>query len=228
MKSDFSDSYVMIADKVADKIQFERITKDWDIEVYEDVDTFMGYDIHIIQKTQSWLVDSVKEYERYLSIIKQRRKSYWNDTLKYEYQALHHATKFLAKVDEETKGFAQGTVEILLDKYTKNYFKFDQYYREFITAYDKVENEDFAELFNKIENTYTNWYLNELSTKWSNELKLIDYNKLNAPKQWDFYNKFVRTCPDKIAVIISDAMRYECGEELNKRISNTFLDKLKQ
>lgn len=114
------------------------------------------------------------------------------------------------------------TAEILLDKYTKNYFKFDQYYREFITAYDKVENEDFAELFNKIENTYTNWYLNELSTKWSNELKLIDYNKLNAPKQWDFYNKFVRTCPDKIAVIISDAMRFECGEELNKRISNTF------
>ena len=222
MKSDFSDSYVMIAEKVADKIQFERITKDWDIEVYEDVDTFMGYDIHIIQKIQSWLVDGVKEYERYLSIIKQRRKSYWNDTLKYEYQALHHATKFLAKVDEETKGFAQGTAEILLDKYTKNYFKFDQYYREFITAYDKVENEDFAELFNKIENTYTNWYLNELSTKWSNELKLIDYNRLNAPKQWDFYNKFVRTCPDKIAVIISDAMRYECGEELNKRISNTF------
>lgn len=222
MKSEYADSYVMIADKVADKVQFDRITKDWDIEVFEDVDTFIGYDTHIIKNIQGWLIDDVKEYERYLSIIKQRRKSYWNDTLKYEYQALHHATKFLAKVEEETKNFAQGTAEILLDKYVKNYFKFDQYYREFITAYDKVESEDFAELFNKIENTYTNWYLNELSTKWSTELKLTDFRKLNVTKQWEFYNKFVRTCPDKIAVIISDAMRYECGEELNKRISNTF------
>ena len=37
-----------------------------------------------------------------------------------------------------------------------------------------------------------------------------------------FLSLFVQRCPDKIAVIISDAMRYECGEELNKRISNTF------
>ena len=222
MKSDLSDSYILIADKVAEKINFERITKDWEIDAYEDVDTFMGYDKHIIDKIKGCLVDDVKEYERYLSIIKQRKKSYWNEVLKYEYQALHHATKFLSKVSEESRGFAQGTPDMLLDKYTKNYFKFDQYYREFVTAYDKLESDEFADLFNKVENTYTNWYLNELSTKWSSELRLISYDSLNSLKQWEFYSKFVQRCPDKIAVIISDAMRYECGEELNKRISNTF------
>lgn len=222
MKSDYAESYIAISNKVAEKIQFERMTKDWDIEAYEDVDTFIGYDLHIIRNIRDCLIDDVKEYDRYLSIIKQRRKSYWNDTLKYEYQTLHHACKLLSKVDEENRTFPQGTAEILLEKYTKNYFKFDQYYREFITAYDKSGNEDFSELFNKIENTYTNWYLNDLSVKWSNELKHIDYKNLNAIKQWDFYNKFVKPCPEKIAVIISDALRYECGEELNKRISNAF------
>ena len=222
MKSDYAESFIAISNKVAEKIQFERITKDWDIEAYEDVDTFIGYDLHIIRNIRDCLTDNVKEFDRYLSIIKQRRKSYWNDTLKYEYQTLHHACKFLSKVDEESKTFPQGTSEILLEKYVKNYFKFDQYYREFVTAYDKAENEDFSELFNKIENTYTNWYLNELSVKWSNELKLINYTNLNAVKQWDFYSKFVKPCPEKIAIIISDALRYECGEELNKRISNAF------
>lgn len=222
MKSDLSEAYILLSDRVAEKINFERVTKDWDIESYEDVDTFVGYDKHIIERLKSSLIDGVNEFERYLSIIKQRRKSFWNDTLKFEYQALHHATKFLSKVEEEKKGFAQGTPDMLLEKYAKNYFKFDQYYREFITAYDKIEDNDFSELFNKVENTYTNWYLNELSTKWSNELKLIPYESLNTLKQWDFYNKFVRNSSEKIAVIISDALRYECGEELNKRISNTF------
>ena len=223
MKSgDFSDAYIQISEFVANKLNVDRYIKDWDIETFEDVDTFENFDNLIINKLQEWLVNNVNEYERYLSIIKQRRKSYWNEKLKNEYLVLHHATKFLAKVKEESHGFAQGTPDILLNKYTTNYFKFDQYYREFISAYDKVDNENFIELFNKIENTYTNWYLEELSIKWSSELKLISYDSLNAVKQWDFYNKFVKSCPDKIAIIISDALRYECGEELNKRISNLF------
>ena len=80
MKSDLSEAYILLSDRVAEKINFERVTKDWDIESYEDVDTFVGYDKHIIERIKSSLIDGVNEFERYLSIIKQRRKSFWNDT----------------------------------------------------------------------------------------------------------------------------------------------------
>lgn len=222
MKSEYSDEYIEISKKVADKLNVSRFIKDWEIEIFEDVDTFINFDEIVISRLNEGLLSNIKEFDRYLAIIKQRRKSYWNDVLKNQYLSLNYATKFLAKVDEESKTFATGNAQKLLDKYLSSYYKFDQYYREFISVYDKVESEEFDRLFEKIEGEYTNWYLEELSNKWSSELNNTAYDDLVIFKQWDFYRNKVAKSNDKVAVIISDALRYEVGDELNKKLSNSF------
>src|SRR5690606_7227456 len=72
----------------------------------------------------------------------------------------------------------------------------------------------------RIENTYTNWYLNELSIKWSaavQEEMLEDYSLVGIKQQKDFYkdiiSPFVRN-NERVFVIISHALRYEAAKEL--------------
>lgn len=48
-----------------------------------------------------------------------------------------------------------------------SYYLMDKAYRKFYTAYDKVNNKDILyKLMEKIEDIYTNWYLDDLSIKW--------------------------------------------------------------
>ena len=72
-----------------------------------------------------------------------------------------------------------------------------------------------------IEKIYTNWYLDELSVKWSST---VDYNlktEWNIPgviSQKAFYSNYIEPhnlSKERVFVIISDALRYECAKEFS-------------
>ncbi len=70
-----------------------------------------------------------------------------------------------------------------------------------------------------VENSYTNWYLNELSMKWC--AFWDDETVWQVPgvtPQQGFYDKYARRFVadnERLIVVISDGLRYESAVELN-------------
>lgn len=225
MKSDRADDYKSISKKISEKLGVYDYVSGWDMDSYEDVDTFIDFDLATINKLQGLLLDKAGEFERYIRIIKQRRKSYWNDGLCHDYMTIHYACRFLQKMHEVGTDFTEADPRVMFDNYIKSYFKFDQYYREFIFHYDQSTLESMLEIYKLIDNYYTNWYLEELSNRWSNINDNYDWGQAATEKQWNFYDNHIGKMKERVAVIVSDALRYECGEELTKRLSHKFPSK---
>lgn len=225
MKSDRADDYKAISKKISEKLGVYNYVSGWDMDSYEDVDTFIDFDIATISKLQKLLLDKAGEYEHYMRIVKQRRKSYWNEGLSHDYMTIHYACRFLQKMHEVGDGFNEIDPKDMFDNYVKSYYKFDQYYREFIFNYDQCTLDSMFEIYSLIDNYYTNWYLEELSNRWSNINDGYAWGEVTTEKQWDFYDNHIGNMKERVAVIISDALRYECGEELTRRISHKFPSK---
>lgn len=225
MKSDRADDYKAISKKISEKLGVFNYVSGWDMDSYEDVDTFIDFDIATISNLQKLLLNKAGEYEHYMRIVKQRRKSYWNTGLSHDYMTIHYACRFLQKMHEVGEDFTEVNPKVMFDNYVSSYYKFDQYYREFIFHYDQSTLESMLDIYKLIDNYYTNWYLEELSNRWSNINDGYEWGEASTEKQWNFYDNHIGRMKERVAVIVSDALRYECGEELSKRISHKFPSK---
>lgn len=113
----------------------------------------------------------------------------------------------------------------MIESYYKDernaYYLIDKSYRKFYIAYDKVKDKDILyNLMEQVESIYTNWYLDELAVKWSSSIKeeLGTLWKMGGilPQKM-FYSSFVEphvSKNEKVFVVISDALRYDCAKEL--------------
>ena len=68
-----------------------------------------------------------------------------------------------------------------------------------------------------MENIYTNEFLAKIMPKWNEGIQ-EDGAFQEIPLQRNFYHRYVRSAKERTVVIISDAMRYEVGQELFKRM----------
>lgn len=222
MKSEFAEEYKSISCKLAEKLDVYNYVYGWDMASYEDVDTFKDFDIATLNHLSDQLINKTGEFDRYIKIVRQRRKSYWNSELSHDYMTIHYACRFLQKMHEVGSEFLEDNPRDIFNNYVSSYYKFDQYYREFIYHYDKSTIESMLDIYNLIDNSYTNWYLEELSGRWSNINDNYNWGDACDDKQWEFYDRHVGKIKEKVAVIVSDALRYECGEELSERLSHKF------
>ncbi len=98
----------------------------------------------------------------------------------------------------------------------------DQEYRHFYYHYDRLDDTaDFEELRTLVENIYTNEYLTDLLPRWNQGIQEPD-SLTELTLQRNFFNRFVKSAMSKerTVVIISDAMRYEVGQELFLRMQD--------
>lgn len=96
--------------------------------------------------------------------------------------------------------------------------RLDQAYRKFYLYYDQIEDsERFEPLRELVENIYTNEYLAQQLPKWNAALTEPD-SLGSLPLQRDFYSRNLKRADVRTVVIVSDAMRYEVGQELFARM----------
>lgn len=214
--------YDLLASRIEKKLNLKEYLKKWDIEDYILCDTFKAFDEEIITWLIVNLVENIGEYERYRKIINRRRKTHWFSKLNNEYEAIYYGMEILRLENELQKSIKGLTAYHIVDNYTKIYYLFDYFYRKFYLYYDKIDNkEKYSELVKVIENTYTHWYLEELSIKWSQmiEDELINDIRINGlNKQQDFYSQYILPHirnEERVFVIISDAFRYEAAKEFS-------------
>ena len=110
------------------------------------------------------------------------------------------------------------SIKDLVKRYTSEHYKIDMRYRYFYYYYDLLEdNTPYEDLRSLVERIYTNDYLNPLLVDYSEALSASS-GDAGITKQSEFYKAKVKYAKDRVAVIVSDAMRYEVGVSLFERL----------
>lgn len=148
-------------------------------------------------------------------ICEKRSKMHFGRKTSRIYQLLSSAYSMVKVADyHNSDGF-----KAIVDRYVANDYLIDQQYRKFYYCYDQLENTDaFEKLRDLVENIYTNDYLNSLLPAWNIGIQANIAGVL--PLQREFYNTNLRYSKERTVVIISDAMRYEVGQELFSRMQD--------
>lgn len=150
-----------------------------------------------------------------------RRQSHWYETYADIYQAIDYAAKFIATLDKTVLNVE--SLESGVQLYSNNWFNIDKLYRKYVYHMQASAQPTLLDkLTTTIENLYVNNYLLKLSDTWQTHIDRLDKWIIPSyPMQRDFYSKYIEPVlhkNGKIYVIISDALRYEVGDELTSII----------
>lgn len=133
---------------------------------------------------------------------------------------IYYASSVVAGI-ESVKNLVLDKPEEYLANYTGEWYKIDQDYRQAIRYFMKLnledvqKNLDFFTIHNRLNERY-NQFLGQLNKEWlkcwSSKDFLLDNKKVQY--QSEFFKREVEGRDVKVAVIISDGLRYEVGREL--------------
>ncbi len=149
--------------------------------------------------------------------VRQRRQGHWYGEFRHLYEAIELAARFVQMLGE-----ARLTMESLSDgiqRYSRSWFQLDQLYRKF-TYHVRMSGQAslMGELSEQVENLYSNNYLLKLGDGFQVHVDAAPrWEGYPVVQQKAFFEHWVRPYLRKdkrICVIISDAMRYEIGDEL--------------
>lgn len=150
-------------------------------------------------------------------LIRQRRQGHWYKEFAHLYEAIDYAAQFLQTLGEvnlEMDSLASG-----VDRYCRVWFRLDQLYRKFTYHVRMSGQPSLMEMLTEqMENLYSNNYLLKLGDNFQVFVdSAAQWEASPVRGQKDFFESWVRPFlrkDNKVCVIISDAMRYEIGEEL--------------
>ena len=152
--------------------------------------------------------------------IQWRRSDELPEVLHDQVDFIYHSTSLLIELKNITS-YRLNTAEEYIDWYAKDVFKVDMHFRKALLAYEKAHDhlQDFEEVASSLFDTINQKYdrhLIDLNVEWQSLLKEknFDFRSIQAKKQYNFYSNEISSFEHKIAVIISDAFRYELGHDL--------------
>lgn len=183
-----------------------------------DVETFISADQILVK----WLVDRLAAEDTGAMLYRvtipelceKRMKMHFGKRTKKTYQLLLSAYHLIIAANYSCPdGFKN-----VIKQYLAKDYQIDQEYRKFYYSFDQIEDTGaFEGLRTLIENIYTNEYLGKIMPKWNEGIQETGALQ-EMPLQRNFYNRYLRNAKERTVVIISDAMRYEVGQELFKRM----------
>lgn len=149
---------------------------------------------------------------------------YWYQDVEDLYVCLEDAMEMITLIRKygswKASSFSDG-----IKHYKLNLYKIDYLYRKFVLHYRKSnQNRVLHPLSEKVEKVYTNDWLFQFNNEWQNTIdKLDEWTITPRSSQSRFFTDHVKpfiTKGQRLFVIISDALRYECGWEYYQRMQN--------
>ncbi|MGE5659572.1 MAG: BREX-1 system phosphatase PglZ type A [Actinomycetota bacterium] len=149
--------------------------------------------------------------------VRQRRQGHWYREFQHLYEAVDYASQFIHTLDEANLIIDSLTDGI--DRYTRSWFRIDQLYRKFVYhVRGSGQASLMASLSDQIEKLYSNNYLLKVNDRWQSFVDVVTkWEAASIPLQKNFFKRWVQPFlekDNKVYVIISDAFRYEIGDEL--------------
>ena len=149
--------------------------------------------------------------------VRQRRQGHWYREYHHLYEAVDYAAQFthaLCEAKLEMDSLAEG-----VQRYSRFWYQLDQLYRKF-TYHVRMSGQAslMGSLSDQVENLYSNNYLLKLGDRFQTFVDAASkWEASPVRNQKEFFEHWVRPFlrkDNKVCVIISDAMRYEIGDEL--------------
>lgn len=197
-----------------------------EVSKYIEAESLDLFDKSIIRKIADALQNGKEDFDTYLGWITNRKTKHWYPRFQNIYNALEYALKLHQFAKEfDTTNISEQNLTKFFRSYTERYYLMDHYYRKFYYHYDKdKEKEILKPTKDLVEKLYNNRLLDKLLTRWSQLITSVmdgTWNIELIDRQDEFYKLYVkniinRNDKDKIAIIISDAMRYEVAAELQE------------
>jgi uncharacterized protein (TIGR02687 family) len=218
----YQPAYRKLSQKIAGDLKIESKLNEASLDDIIQDDLFELIDKKIISELAKLICDEAISNDRLNQLVKQRENKYWN--LDYEdfYNCLGTGMQMITLIRKTDKtkieSFPEG-----INMYTQQLYKIDYYYRKYIHHYRSVkQNKVLQPLTEKVEKVYCNdWLLNN-GNNWQ---KIIDATDkwYYQPKvaQQRFFTDHVKPFTSKgqrLFVIISDGLRYECGWDYLQKI----------
>jgi TIGR02687 family protein len=216
----YSSNFDEISEYIYNTIDAKNQLNQIEIEALVDCDIFAGIDKilidWIIQRLESEDVGAKLNGKTIAEICIERRKSHFGKDFLNDYFILQNAYNFISKSKYEPIS----DINRLIEEYTNSIYKVDTYYRYFYFYYDMVEDTTkFERIRELVENIYTNEYLNKITVNWNNEFAISD-NETKLTKQRNFFTQYIKYSKNRVAVIISDALRYEVAYTLFEKLQS--------
>jgi uncharacterized protein (TIGR02687 family) len=216
----YRDRYDVLSERVAVGLHATETFDEYAPEALLECDSFKEIDRRIL----AWLIkrllaedtgatlsgDSIQE------ICARRQKMHFGPIFAQQYELLDSAyTLIMAAHYTCPNDFAA-----IIKQYTERDYRLDQTYRHFYYCYDALASSTAYEpLRDLVENIYTHEYLEKQMPQWNAGLLMSDVAAM-LPLQRNFYSHYVQPVKERVVVIISDAMRYEVGQELFKTLQD--------
>lgn len=217
----WTDAFETLSARYQNLLEIPADLKKRDFRTFVSVDHFEEIDREIIRQiVQALSAQSVGAPE-VMTWVRERRQSHWYPKYEDIYQAIGFATEFQQALAEAHLGMT--SVAEGVQRYVSTWYRLDQLYRKFIYHMQKSgQAQLLADLYGSVENRYANSYVLAVNDAWQDQIaQLSDWKIPGYPSQTDFYREQAaeyRRKDQKVAVIISDALRFEVAEECLRRI----------
>lgn len=218
-------TYDLMAGKVAQYLNIEERLAGLEVGDLVECDTFEWFDKKIIRYMINSILNNVENYGFCQGLIKDRRTRHWYEKYRYIYESLHYAFEILQYYKANSAIPILGA-QSLWDNYASQYHYVDYCYRNFYWNFDQHPVDIMKPVQKMIENLYSNWFLDGLGTAWSSALageSNKDWILPSVKGQQDFYKNNLDkaiNAGQRCFVIISDALRYEVGQEIARRLNS--------
>ena len=216
----YRDKYDTLSAHVAKGLNVLSAFAGMRVDDLVECDTFLAVDQVLVKWLISRLVSedigAIVNGFTIPELCEKRAKMHFGRKTGKTYQMLSSAYSMVKEADYHV---ADG-LKPIIDQYLAADYNMDQQYRKFYYYYDQLEStESFEPLRELVENIYTNEYLACLLPAWNAGIQQ-DAAFSAIPLQREFYNANLRYTKERTVVIISDAMRYEVGQELFARMQD--------
>ena len=207
------------------------LLNEYEVKDYLEAESADIFDKNIIRNIVKGLNESSENFEKYLEWIDKRKTKHWYGIYENIYCALENAIKLHEFSEEiENEGLNEQNMNELFRGYTNRYFQIDYYYRKFYYHYDRDSEKEILkkDIKKKVEDQY-NRILDRILTRWSDLINSELENTWNIElidNQKTFYRTYIdsiirKNDRDKVAVIISDGLRYENAFELKEVLNKS-------
>jgi uncharacterized protein (TIGR02687 family) len=187
-----------------------------------DDDLFQEVDRRIVSELAALVERGEISRDRLLQIVKRREQKFWYGDFQVYYECLLHGSEMLSHARQagqtQFTSFSQGVQD-----YATTLYQADYYYRQFIRSYRQSgQSPVLADLASKVQKAYSNDWLLPLNDRWQAVVDGLKEWPIDHPHgQRQFFVRHVRPYLERkqrLFVVISDALRYECGQELLEQI----------
>lgn len=160
--------------------------------------------------------------------VRQRRQGHWYSEYRHLYGAIDYAAQFMEKLTVLSSQWSElatnhWPLATWIERYAKSWYLIDQLYRKFIYHVRMSGQASLmGALTEQIENLYSNNYLLKVNDRFQSSVDAASrWDAQPIPLQRHFFEHWVRPFlrkDNKVCVIISDAMRFEIGDDLLRLI----------